>query len=289
MIPVTEFAIGSSLPEQVLSPLGSGTGFTVEGNLGGSRVSVVPQTLADCRSCCASKISSISVVGMAGAPANAVTTTLTGTLTSDHCTDGCGPQTGGFGTITVVDNGLGTGGAVGTLAFTVQLINSNTFAAGGQDVTFGFDLAGNPTITYSVLPNSLPNTRAWFIPNVGAGNTQAAGTLHADGFGDVEYGVEMDGSGASGSPPDLLKFSISAVNLDWTDLETIMVADIFAGSGPGQGNTGFVDFTGNLVITPVEENPPGTPIPGAVWLFAGGLGLLGMFYRKKEKPKSAWA
>jgi hypothetical protein len=229
------------------------------------------------------------LVGMAGAPANAVTTTLTGTLTSDHCTDGCGPQTGGFGTITVVDNGLGTGGAVGTLAFTVQLINSNTFAAGGQDVTFGFDLAGNPTITYSVLPNSLPNTRAWFIPNVGAGNTQAAGTLHADGFGDVEYGVEMDGSGASGSPPDLLKFSISAVNLDWTDLETIMVADIFAGSGPGQGNTGFVDFTGNLVITPVEENPPGTPIPGAVWLFAGGLGLLAMFSKKKEKPKSAWA
>jgi hypothetical protein len=61
VIPITEFAIGSSLPEQVLSSLGSGTGFTVEGNLGGSRVSVVPQTLADCRSCCASKISSISV------------------------------------------------------------------------------------------------------------------------------------------------------------------------------------------------------------------------------------
>ena len=32
-----------------------------------------------------------------------------------------------------------------------------------------------------------------------------------------------------------------------------------------------------------------TPLPAAVWLFAGGLGLLGMCYRKKEKPKSAWA
>ena len=32
-----------------------------------------------------------------------------------------------------------------------------------------------------------------------------------------------------------------------------------------------------------------TPLPAAFWLFAGGLGLLGMFYRKKEKPKSAWA
>ena len=65
------------------------------------------------------------LVGMAGAPANAVTTTLTGTLTSDHCTDGCGPQTGGFGTITVVDNGLGTGGAVGTLAFTGTACQTN--------------------------------------------------------------------------------------------------------------------------------------------------------------------
>ena len=32
-----------------------------------------------------------------------------------------------------------------------------------------------------------------------------------------------------------------------------------------------------------------TPLPAAFWLFAGGLGLLGMFYRKQEKPKSAWA
>jgi len=49
------------------------------------------------------------------------------------------------------------------------------------------------------------------------------------------------------------------------------------------GNTGFVDFTGTLIITP-GENPPGdTPLPGVVWL------LLGMFYRKKEKPKSDWA
>src|SRR6185503_6049564 len=68
--------------------------------------------------------------------------TATGTLTSDHCDGGCGPQTGGFGTIKVVSDELGTGGAVGTLAFTVTLINGNNFVTGGQDVTFGFDLAG---------------------------------------------------------------------------------------------------------------------------------------------------
>jgi len=43
VIPITEFAIGDSLPEQSLSPLSSGTGFRVEGNLGGSCFSVMPQ------------------------------------------------------------------------------------------------------------------------------------------------------------------------------------------------------------------------------------------------------
>ena len=40
---ITEFAIGSSLPEQSLSACILCIGFTVEGNLGGSRFSVVPQ------------------------------------------------------------------------------------------------------------------------------------------------------------------------------------------------------------------------------------------------------
>jgi len=41
---------------------------------------------------------------------------------------------------------------------------------------------------------------------------------------------------------------------------------------------------------PCEENPPGgTPIPGAVWLFGGGLGLVAMFSgRRKRKQKSVW-
>ena len=32
-----------------------------------------------------------------------------------------------------------------------------------------------------------------------------------------------------------------------------------------------------------------TPLPGAVWLFAGGLGLIGMMSSsRKRKAKSAW-
>ena len=185
----------------------------------------------------------------------------------------------------MVSDELGTGGAIGTLNFTVQLINNNTFTVGGQDVTFGFDLAGNPTITYSNLDTTQPDPQWTVVGGTGAGNlTQAAGTLHADGFGDVEYGVKLEGSGASGTPPNVLTFSISGVDLNFADLETIMVADIFSGT---TGFTGFVDFTGNLVITPVDVN--GTPIPGAVWLFGGGLGLVAMLGgRRKRKQKSVW-
>jgi hypothetical protein len=46
----------------------------------------------------------------------------------------------------------------------------------------------------------------------------------------------------------------------------------------------------SFVFTNVSINLTSeTPLPSAVWLFSGGLGLLGMLYRKKEKPKSAWA
>ena len=45
-------------------------------------------------------------------------------------------STGGFGTITVVSDELGTGGAVGTLNFTVQLINGNTLTCWWSDVHF---------------------------------------------------------------------------------------------------------------------------------------------------------
>ena len=44
-------------------------------------------------------------------------------------------------------------------------------------------------------------------------------------------------------------------------------------------------FTNVSISVRTSENP----LPGAFWLFAGGLGLLGMFYQKKERPKSAWA
>jgi hypothetical protein len=96
-----------------------------------------------------------------------------GTFTSDHCTGTCagnpnGPAQTSFATVKVTDNELGT------LNFDFTLLNGNRFANGGQDVVFGFNLIGNPEITYSGLDTSL------FIVPGGTGTNsliQNAGSL----------------------------------------------------------------------------------------------------------------
>jgi hypothetical protein len=229
-------------------------------------------------------------------PASAVPITVSGTLTSDHCDpkpNGCGAgtlgQLGGFGTVTVFDNGLGTGNNIGTLDFTVQLINNNKFRQGAA-VTFGFDLIGNPTITYTNLPTSVP-PGTWALPN-SIGNTQTATTLQADGFGDLEYGIQLLGAGGSCNAlcPSLLTFSISAAGLDWTDLgelssqgNAIMVADIISGS---TGNTGWVDLTTALIPGQQCTNcaAPG-PIAGAglPGLVVALFGMIGLARRRRNR------
>jgi hypothetical protein len=50
-------------------------------------------------------------------------------------------------------------------------------------------------------------------------------------------------------------------------------------AGNASGNTGLVGFSGlsvNPTVTP-------TPVPGAVWLFAGGIGGIGVLMRRRKK------
>jgi len=214
----------------------------------------------------------------------------TATFTSDHCTDGCGPQPGGFATITGTDNGAGTIGIV------INLLNGNTFANGGQDVAFGFNLIGNPVITYSGL-----NSAFWTIPNVIPVNMQAAGTLAGDGLGNFQYGVEGTFNGSNG--PTSLSFSITAAGLSLAsfaklstvppgDTPSFFGLDIFSGT---TGKTGFVDCCAGSV-TPFDINPVpipavGTGLPG---ILAGALFLFRWMRRRREglhlpMPKSAIA
>jgi hypothetical protein len=215
-------------------------------------------------------------------PANAATATFF----SDHCTDLCGPQPTGFATITGTDQGGGV------IDLTITPLNGNGLVNGGQ-TTFTFNLVGNPTITYSNLPSTFT-----VVNGFGAGSlSENAGAIGQNGFGTFEYGIDFTGvSGGSNPLFTPLSFTISGTGLtlaSFAELSTIppgdtqafFALDIISGT---TGNTGLVDVSGGP--SPFgEAPPPAIPIPGAVWLFAGGLGLICMLYQKKEKPKSAWA
>ena len=105
--------------------------------------------------------------------------------------------------------------------------------------------------------------------------------------------------------------ALNAVLLTYTPAQRLLLqVGLFASEGCGTGvntsascqesNDGPDTFVAVVAGTPIinpnctdpalcEENPPGTPIPGAVWLFGGGLGLFAMFSgRRKRKQKSVW-
>jgi len=126
---------------------------------------------------------------------------LTFLLTSDHCSGTCGgganPQPS-FGTIVVTD----LPGDV--LGFNITLINGNKFVQTGLDLTFGFNLAGNPTLTYSGLSSGFT------IPG-GTSPTQTSGTYHENGTGNFQYGVVWGGGGGGGNADTnpVLSFSVT--------------------------------------------------------------------------------
>jgi len=237
-------------------------------------------------------LATTGLLALSAAPASAEIIRY-GVFTSDHCTGTCagnpnGPAQTQFAQVQVTDNQLGIGGAVGTLTFNFTLFNGNRFANGGQDVVFGFNLLNETALTYSGLSSDFKV--AGVAPQT-VGLVQNAGSLSANGLGNFEYGVEGTWSGASKVVTNL-SFSVSGVNLDWTDLNelstippgdmpAIFGLDIFSGTN---GNTGFVDFTGNLTVTPVIVGVP----EASTWamMLLGFLGIGFMAYRRKGQGKA---
>ena len=222
------------------------------------------------------------LVGMAGTPANAAT------FTSDHCDPACGPQPNGFATITGIDNGGGS------ISITITPLNGNGLVGGLNGLTtFTFNNTTNTAITFDFGANA-----ALFDVSNSATNTANPGAIGQDGFGTFEYGFNYIPPGGSNPFFGPLTFTLTGTGLtlaSFTELSTnppgntpaFLALDIISALG-GVGNTGVVDCC-SPGVTPFEEQPPAVPIPGAVWLFAGGLGLLAMLSKKREKPKSAWA
>src|SRR5499427_954402 len=137
--------------------------------------------------------------GVSLTPANA--TVMTFNLTSDHCSATCLPGGISAGAVTVTDNGTGTLHFAVTLATGFGIIN--TGGAGGLGASFGFNVDKTPiTLTNLVTPGatfSLIST--------------AAGSIHIDGFGDFDYGLNCTSCGTGATNPD---FTTNAIAFDLT-------------------------------------------------------------------------
>ena len=155
-------------------------------------------------------IVALALLGFAGSPAHAVPS-ASFDFTSDHCTGGC--LNGGVGgTVTVSET------AADTLHFDiVPAAGFGIIATGaGSGTSFGFNLAGDPTITFSSLTSG-------FI--VVGGNPANAATISMNGAGDFEYGVSCNppsgacGNGGSAPYFGTLSFDITASGLTLASLE----------------------------------------------------------------------
>jgi hypothetical protein len=177
-------------------------------------------------------------------------------LTSDHCTGGClTGQTNG-GNVVVNQN------ADGTLTFIVTLANGNEFVNTGFQASFGFNLTGVASITYtSVIPASF---------TAPGGNPQATGSLHMDGTGDFDFGLEAAPGGGSNPTPGPLTFTIkntggaalTLAELSTNGAQQFFGVDIISGTTT---NTGGID----------ASSPVSTPDGGSTVVLLG-LSLLGL-------------
>jgi len=205
----------------------------------------------------------------------------TATFTSDHCSGsgGCtgSGQPGGFATIeaTQID--------ANTVGITITPLNGNHIIGSGL-TTFTFNLTNDATITYSPLPSGFDVVNS-------TTNTQTAGVIHNNGFGDFEYGIDYSPNGAPGfigplsfqltSPGGLTLANFGELSTGG-DVAAFFALDILSGTN---GNTGLVDCCVGR-STPFQVST--VPLPAAFPLFAGGLGVMGVLgWRRRRKAAAA--
>ena len=206
--------------------------------------------------------------GLIALPGSSRADTISYAFTSDHCTGGCltGQVTGGTVTLTDIAGGV---------SVSVSLSNGNQFVNTGFDASFGFNLVGNPSITYAGITTSCGSP------------FQVAGTTHklpgpfiwmVPGF--LSTGLTGTGNGGSDPLGSTLSFTITAAGLTIASFQAnalgqFFAADIISGT---TGLTGGIDAS----ITTSQ-----VPLPPAALLFGTALVGMGILGRRRRKDALA--
>ena len=210
-----------------------------------------------------SLVMAFTVLALAASSAVADAATITLDLTSDHCTGTCGGAVGGavaqtsFGTVTLTDT------VAGTVAVNITLLNGNRFVTTGFDGVVGFNLIGNPSVSYTGV------TSGFVGQNYGP-------YTQFDGFGTFEYAITATfGNGAPGVAGPL-NFTVTGAGLTSASfLEKSTAGDDLAYFGVDilsgtTGKTGLVDASvASVPDTPVPDGGSTAALLGSALLAFG--------------------
>jgi len=160
----------------------------------------------------------------------------------------------------------------------------NTGGSGGLGASLGFNL-DKPSITVSNI-----NTNSTFTFSLISTST---GSIHIDGFGDFDYGLNCTNCGNGSNNPDFSPLSFNVTAPGGLFLTPSPTGDVTISSGGSPdpyfavdvystitGKTGPMDAS--VVGTP-NQQLFGAPEPSTIALFGAGLIAFGFSFRRRRR------